>query len=251
MKKIKHSLFAILVTLSFVGCSTKVDREGYAVWDYEFIVKDGEGGIYIPIGDYKPALSEQLPAVPLYKLQSNRLIKSTYLLKDLTRVKILDEEKLINGGFYYIAGINVDDEIDNIVMKIQKENEIENNDRESFIIENDLEKKIKLTEYISTYYQGMIDFKKILLEMKSRLPEDYVAYKGNYLRISLYPEGLYIVYPSKEKVDYKSTSTREGGFDPQAEPRGYYVSYYRYYPISNPEDFIDVKLPFLKDIENM
>jgi len=245
MKKTIHNLYILVfVTLLFTGCKTTIDRVGYEIWPYGSIIKNNNT-LYIPIKTYHWDLGNVADA-SLYKLQSNSLIKTIYTLKDFASSLTISQEeesKFMDSGFHSLKRINVDNEFHRIVINITKEEEY-------LVMENDSTEKIKLDEYIRTYYQGRINFKEILSAVRLKMPADSNDY---YLEISLYPEGLYIIYPSKETVDYKSKTTDVSIFDidPSSDPKGYYVSYYRYYPLSNPINFTEVKLPFLIDIENM
>ena len=232
----------VCVTLLFIGCSTTQNREGYKTWPYESIIKDDANTLYIPIITY----GGELVDAPLYKLQLNSLIETTYILKDLANLPTIDEGKLIDTMFAYIKGINVDNEFHHIVHKIYNDDR-DYNDPEYLVMENDSIEKIKLDEYITTYYEGRINFKEILADVRLKMPPEHNNYN---LRISLYPEGLYILYPSNQKVDYKSKTTKVNIFG-SLDPKGYYVSYYRYYSVSNPIHFTEVKLPFLIDIESL
>ena len=240
---IKNSLvIGALATLLLVGCTTEMNRDGYGTWPYQPIIKSDENTLYIPIVDYDGHISDihdssKLAVATLYKLQSNSLIKTTHVLSDFADTSSIDHDKLIDSGFYYIKGINVDNEFHHIVVK---------RDSEYLVREHDSIETQKLDKYIDTYYNGKIKFREILSDIKRKRANEYNDYP---LRISLYPDGLYIIYPSNEKVDYKSKTTKvpiAGSID----LKGYYVSYYRYYPIANPSKFTEVKLPFLIDIEN-
>ena len=245
MKKTIHNLYILVfVTLLFTGCKTTIDRVGYEIWPYGSIIKNNDT-LYIPIKTYHWDLGNVADA-SLYKLQSNSLIKTMYTLKDFASSLTISQEeesRFNKSGFHSLKRINVDNEFHRIVINITKEEEY-------LVMENDSTEKIKLDEYIRTYYQGRINFKEILSAVRLKMPADSNDY---YLEISLYPEGLYIIYPSKETVDYRSKTTKVSitNLDPGSEPKGYYVSYYRYYPLSNPINFTEVKLPFLIDIENM
>jgi len=245
MKKTIHNLYIwVFIALLFTGCKTTIDRVGYVTWPYGSIIKNNDT-LYIPIKTYHWDLGNVADA-SLYKLQSNSLIKTMYTLKDFASSLTISQEeesKFMDSGFHSLKRINVDNEFHRIVINITKEEEY-------LVMENDSTEKIKLDEYIRTYYQGRIDFKEILSAVRLKMPADSNDYE---LEISLYPEGLYIIYPSKETVDYKSKTTNVSIFDidPSSDPKGYYVSYYRYYSVSNPVNFTEVKLPFLIDIENM
>jgi hypothetical protein len=250
---IRNSLYIYaLVTLLLVGCSTSMDREGYGIWPYQPIIKDDENTLYVPIIDYDGHISDinepgKLASATLYKLQSNSLIKTTHVLSDFAHSSAMDVFKLIDSGFGYINGINVDNKFHHIVIQVSNKGKYKNNPK-YLVMEHDSIETKKLDKYIDTYYKGKINFKEILSDIRLKMSSEYKGY-DYYLRISLYPDGLYIIYPSNEKVDYKSKTTKVR-ISGSPELKGYYVSYYRYYPVSNPINFTEVKLPLLIDIAN-
>lgn len=242
MKNIIHSLYAGTIILLLVGCTTTQEREGYATWDYEFIVKDSENTLYVPIITYGGIYDGKLKNAPLYKITSNSLIKSAYVLHDFTSSVEIEYLQPIDSNYSYVHGINVDNKIQHILCPITDYGTCI-----PLVKDIDTDEISKLEEYVSTYYEGKLDVKEILSEIRLQMPSDSTQLD---LRISLYSEGMYILYSSKETVDYKSKTTKVP-ISGSIEPKGYYVSYYRYYPVATPKKFSEIKLPFLVDIENL
>jgi len=261
MKKSILSLMVYVFAMPLiVGCSWTIDRFGYAEWPYEFIVRDSSAKLYIPIIDYTidncAGEIECLAKAPLYHVQSDKLVRTKRTLNNVAFFPTIWR----NDGYYHRGEINIDNVVHFIVAKEAEEADCPGDtcpEEEYLIVNKDTMETTNLHEYLMAYYDSDMDFKKILTDIKQVMPSDYS--KNTYLSmeawmgISLYPDGVYIIYPSKEKVSYKSKSSEVPitNIDPSAEPQGYYVSHYRYYPVSDPDNFVDVELPPLMDIENM
>lgn len=217
MKRIIFNLGITLLVILFNGCdTTSLKPHGYSECPIQSIVKDENNNTYIPI-DTSLTLTE----VPLFQIDSNSLMKSNFLLKDIALVtnpkNYPSSYRInINGTFHFLSQENSTPKI----------------------IINETKEKIEINEFITTYYDGKINLDYILTDIHT------LSDQGNYgLRsaISIYPDGLYIAYSSKTEVNFEDMKKSRGA---NPGPKGLLISYYRFYPASNPQNFIEVKIPF-------
>lgn len=219
MKKIifRLSLASLVILLIFIGCdTTSLKPHGYMECPIQSIVRDENNNIYIPIDT-----SRTLTDVPLFQINSNSLVKSNYLLKDIA---------LVTNPKDYVSSYRIN--IDNTFHFLEQESGI------SKIIMNETKEKTEISEFVITHYDGKINFDDILSDIQTLSNQDNHTLVS---AISIYPDGLYIAYSSKTEVNFKDMKQSRGA---NPGPKGLLASYYRFYPASSPEHFTEVKIPF-------
>ncbi len=224
-------LFAFTVLL-FTGCGPSNDwwgetfnpkPSGYTSCYFTPLIKDENGTLYFQ----KRANNH------LLKLTQNSLDKTTYKLEDKVVIDYQDEEDSLEGI------INIDNHYYAIDKKVIGDDNVVSYPQSNILIYKE-HKIVKMQEFIDTYYNHKIDLTDIVTDINDLMDD----MQQRFLPISLYPEGIYIIYTSKTKVKFKrnySQYKHSRGAAPGY--KGYKVSHYRFYPVDNPQNPIDVEIP--------
>ncbi len=105
--------------------------------------------------------------------------------------------------------------------------------------QNEKIKLLNLSTFISSYYQNNINFSIIFDNLKNSVTQESSYGSALYdISYSIYPEGLHVIFSSKNKIKNEKLTRARAPL-----PEGAYEGIYRFYPKQKVQNFTELKIP--------